>query len=71
MSEFTCYKCLQTFPKQNDKEWNEFEAAKEFLTLYPEAKNDPTDIVCDDCNNEFRRWFSTLTEEQKKLMRDS
>ncbi len=70
MSEFTCFKCQQTFKKINDDKWNDFKAAEELLTLYPETKNDPTDILCDDCNEEFKIWFATLTDEQKKQMRD-
>lgn len=70
MSEFTCFKCQQTFSKINDEEWNSYEAAKEFLELYPEAKNDPTDVLCDDCNEEFKKWFATLTKEEKKKMRE-
>ena len=50
--------------------WNNFKAAEEFLKLYPESKNDPTDILCDDCNEKFKAWFATLTDEQKKKMRD-
>lgn len=70
MSEFTCFKCRNTYSKKNNDEWNDFKAAEEFLTLYPEAKNDPTDILCDDCNEEFKKWFYTLTDEQKKQMRE-
>lgn len=70
MSEFTCYKCKITYQKRNDEEWNEFKAAEEMLALYPETKNHPTYILCDDCNEEFKVWFSTLTDEQKKKMRD-
>ncbi len=70
MSEFTCYKCQQTYPIRNDDEWNNYKAAEELLTLYPETKNDPTDVLCDDCNEDFKKWFATLTEEQKKKMRD-
>lgn len=69
MSEFTCFKCEQTFPKRNDEEWNEFKAAEELLELYPECKNDPVDVLCDDCNEEFKKWFSTLTEAEKMEMR--
>lgn len=69
MSEFTCFKCRGTFDKHRDEEWNDFKAAEELLTLYPETKNDPTDILCNDCNEEFKKWFSTLTDEQKKQMR--
>lgn len=70
MSEFTCCKCLQTYGKHNNEEWNSFKAAEEFLTLYPEAKNDATDVLCDYCNEEFKIWFSTLTDKQKKQMRE-
>lgn len=53
MSEFTCYKCKITYPKRNDDKWNDFKAAEEMLTLYPETKNDPTEVLCDDCNEEL------------------
>lgn len=71
MSEVTCCKCFLTFPKRNDEEWNDFKAAEELLTLYPETKNDSTDILCDDCNEKFKKWFSTLTDEEKKRMREN
>lgn len=70
MSEFTCFTCNRTFTKRNDEDWNDFKAAEEMLTLYPESKNDLTDILCDDCNEEFKKWFSTLTDKEKKKMRD-
>lgn len=70
MTEFTCCKCNRAYPKRNDDEWNDFKAAEELLALYPETKNDPTDVLCDDCNEYFKKWFSTLTEKEKKQMRD-
>lgn len=70
MSEFTCFKCKNTYQKRRDEEWNDYKAAEEMLTLYPEAKNDPTDILCGYCNEEFKKWFSTLTEDEKKRMRE-
>jgi len=70
MSEFTCYNCKITFDKKNNDEWNDFKAAEEFLTLYPECKNDPTDVLCDDCNEKFKEWFSKLSDDEKKKMRD-
>lgn len=71
MSEFTCFKCKKTYPKRNDEEWNDFKAAEEMLMLYPETKNDPTEVLCDNCNEEFRLWFSKLTDEEKKEMRNN
>lgn len=70
MSEFTCCKCKHTFLKRNDSEWNDIKAAEEMLDLYPETKNDPTDVLCDDCNKEFKAWFSKLSDAQKKKMRE-
>ncbi len=69
MSEFTCSKCLHTFNKTRDGSWDDKKAAEEFLTNHPECKNDPTEILCDDCHILFLEWFATLTEEQKKKMR--
>ena len=71
MSEYTCFKCQETFKKINDENWNDFKAAEEMLRLYPESKNDATDILCDDCNEEFKEWFSKQTDEQKKWMREN
>ena len=70
MSQYTCCKCNGTFDKPSNENWNEFKAAEELLTLYPETKNDPTDILCDDCNKLFVKWFSQFTDEEKKQMRD-
>lgn len=70
MSYFTCCKCERTFPKRNDDEWNDEKAREESLTLYPEAKDDPMDVLCDDCNEEFKNWFSKLTKKEKQKMRD-
>ncbi len=70
MSEFTCFKCRNTYPKRNDDGWNDYKASEEVLTLYPETKNDPMGVLCDDCNEEFKKWFSTLSDEEKKAMRN-
>ena len=70
MSDFTCCKCLRTFPKRNDSEWNDEKAWEETLTLYPETKDDPMDVLCDDCNDEFKIWFATKTDEEKRKMRE-
>jgi len=69
MSEFTCYLCTNTYEAQNDEEWNSFKAGETFIKLFPDGKNDFTEIVCEECHQEFMRWFYTLTEEQKARMR--
>lgn len=70
MSEFTCSICNKTYPKDNNDEWNDFKAAEEMLDIMPEAKNDPTDIVCDPCYKSFRKWFDKLSDEEKINMRN-
>jgi hypothetical protein len=70
MSEYTCYHCKITYPKVNNEQWNDFKAAEEMLNLYPESKNDPTDILCETCNEEFKKWFAGLTDEEKRKMRE-
>lgn len=68
---FTCYKCKETYLKRDDDEWNDTKAKEEMLLLYPETKSHPVDTLCNDCNEEFKRWFSTLTENQKRQMRQA
>jgi hypothetical protein len=70
MSEYTCEICFEIYQKMNNEEWNDYKASEEVLALYPETKNDPMDIICDDCNKKFVKWFSTLTKEQKREMRE-
>jgi hypothetical protein len=70
MSEFTCSLCQETFPKKNDKEWNDFKAAEEMLTLMPRCKNHPTETICDDCHKIFLTWFNELTDEEKRAIED-
>lgn len=70
MVEFTCCHCKNTYETIRDETWDSFKAAKEMLDLMPEAKNDPTGILCDDCNEQFKVWFNQLTDEQKKQMRE-
>jgi len=68
--EYECYRCHDVFEIINNDDWNSFKAAKELLTLYPECKNAPTNILCDDCNEEFKKWFATLSDEDKRKMRE-
>lgn len=70
MSEFTCDGCKKSYPKRNDDEWNDAKAEEEWRTLYPETIHHPTNILCDPCNDKFLKWFETLTDDQKKKMRD-
>lgn len=70
MSEFTCAICHETFEKIRDGSWSEKDAVEEFLDNFPEGKNDETASLCDYCYLAFKRWFSTISPEEKKRMRD-
>ena len=69
MNKFTCHLCNVTYEKSND--WTEEMALNEFKTLYPECEGMTVDVICDDCNNEFLKWFNKQTEEQKEEIRKS
>lgn len=69
MNHYTCFKCKNIFKKLNNDEWNDYKAVEEFLNLYPECKNDPTDLLCYVCNEEFKKWFSKKTKDEKEKMR--
>lgn len=68
MSDFTCERCGLSYPKIRSEE----ECTKEFLENFPELKgqNHEIAVICDDCFKEFMEWFKTLTESDKKRMRD-
>ena len=70
MSEYTCAICHEIYPLKLDSEWNHAKAAEEYLELHPELKNDATEISCDDCFQKYKAWLSTLTDEQKRIMRE-
>jgi hypothetical protein len=70
MSDYTCENCKKTYKKLDNKEWNDLKAAEEYLNLYSEGKNDWISILCDDCNEEFLKWFKSLSKEQKQQLRD-
>lgn len=70
MSEYTCSVCNISYTKIRNEEWNETKAREEFISLYPECRDDPVSIVCDKCNEEFRIWFTRLSDEEKKQMRE-
>lgn len=66
MGEFTCERCGLTYPKTRSDE----ECWKEMYELMPEAIHHETAVICDDCFKEFMEWFKTLTESDKKKMRE-
>lgn len=70
MSEYTCDQCNKTYEKPNNEEWNDLKAAEEYVVMYPDDKNAPTNIICDDCYKQFSKWFEKLTEDEKRKMRE-
>lgn len=65
---FTCAVCHNTYDLVRDETWNDQKASEEFFNLYPECIDHQVDVICDDCNNEFRKWFVKLTGEEKLRM---
>lgn len=60
MCTFTCQKCNNTFINA----WSEQEAEKEFLNAPWNIPGDEQVLICDDCFQEFKKWFDSLTPEQ-------
>lgn len=68
MEKYTCAACHETYEKTG--KWDDIDAKAEYLSLYPECRDDEFDVVCDDCYKQIRAWLSKLTPEEKKKMRD-
>ena len=65
MNDFTCDKCGESFIKG----WSSEEARKEFDNAPYNIPGDEIAVICDDCFNEFQRWFNGLTDEDHKRIR--
>ena len=66
MNEFTCEKCQQTFIKG----WSDEAAEKEFSNAPYNVAGDDRGLICDDCFKKFQKWFSTLTPDDHKKIRN-
>lgn len=66
MSKYTCSNCNETYEKIRSDE----DCHNEMVYIMPESEHDNIDILCDDCYRDFMEWFKTLSEEQKRNMRD-
>lgn len=64
--EYTCEGCKGVFLKTCSDE----EMMKELESVMPEAKNDDTAVVCDDCWLDFMGWLADATLEQRMKMRE-
>ncbi len=67
---FTCFKCKKIYEYQHNDIWSEQDAIKEYENNYPESNGHEVNVLCNACHIEFKKWFSTLSEEQKKKMCD-
>lgn len=65
MNEFTCDNCKQTFMKA----WSDEDAKKEYDASPWNLPEDDIGIICDDCFQEFKTWFSLLSEEEHKRIK--
>lgn len=70
--EYTCYACNNTYISIDTDDWNDEKAIAEYDKLHPEIPKEIRDndrvSICDDCFVEYKKWLSTLTDEEKKEM---
>lgn len=66
MTKFICEKCHQTFSKG----WSEEEAEKEYDTAPWNIIGDDRALICDDCFEEFKKWFYSLTPEDHERIKN-
>lgn len=66
MSKYTCEICEESYERERSDE----ECLKEVAEIMPETIHDEMAIICDDCWIEAMEWYKTLTEAQKKKMRE-
>jgi hypothetical protein len=61
MSQFTCASCGGVY----EKVWSDAEAKAEYRANMPEVPRDePTDLVCNDCYERFMVWLKAHPEER-------
>jgi hypothetical protein len=66
MNDFKCEKCNQTFLKKYSDE----KAEKEYASAPYNVLGHERAVICDKCFIAFKKWFSTLNEEQHKKIRN-
>lgn len=59
MTSFTCDGCMTSF----NKCWSEEEAKKEYESAPWNVPGQDCGMLCDDCFEEFKVWFDSLTPE--------
>jgi hypothetical protein len=61
MGEFTCANCGGVY----ENGWSDAEAQAEYRANMPEVPRDePTDLVCNDCYERFMVWLEAHPEER-------
>lgn len=65
MNTFKCEKCGETFNKNRPDDV----ARKEFEQAPWNVAGDDIGVICDDCFEEFKVWFSSLTSEDHKRIK--
>lgn len=73
MNKYTCAVCYEVYEFVENEKWNDLKATQEFLEVHPEYANtnEVLEIVCDDCYQQYRAWLDTLSEDEKKKMRET
>lgn len=65
MNTFKCEKCGETFNKNRTDD----EARKEFEKAPWNIPGEGIGIICEDCFEEFKVWFSSLSPEDHKRIK--
>lgn len=65
MKEVTCGNCSKKFTPA----WSNDEAMKESRELFGEVPEDQLVQICDDCFQDFKKWYDSLTPEEHEELR--
>lgn len=64
--KYKCDRCNKEFISKSSDE----EKLLEYKMNFPECDMNAISIICDKCYKKFMKWFKTLTEKEKAIMRN-
>lgn len=65
-NHFFCGHCKQTFGKLDESEWSSRDVQREYENAFPETLGHPTEVICEDCYIEIKKWVKNLSHEEKQ-----
>lgn len=63
MKKFTCYICQEEF----ESGWTEEESLAELKKRWPGFEPEDCDVLCDECDRHFQKWYEEHKDELKRL----